>query len=98
MINDLYGRNPIEYLDKNKREEYNKGILESKKVKTDRVVNYLGSDGIKSTLNQGVKESNYDKITNFNKETLMRTLSSNDPKKFKTNAPHIFEGKHGYYR
>jgi hypothetical protein len=97
-LNDLFNRNPIEYLDNSKRTEYNKEMMNSVKLKTERVSNYLGSNGIKESFNYKGKELLSDKITNTNKDTLIKTINQNEKKNYKTNASHIFEGNHGYYK
>jgi len=74
IIKDLFQKNPIEYLDKDKREEMNKEFEKLNKVKNQRVSNYLGSSGIKETFNFGGKNTINDKITNSNKERIINTI------------------------
>ena len=67
------------------------------KNKTDRVSDYLGSSGIKSAFNFTGSDVKNDKITNCNKDTLVNSVINKEPMKYKTNAAHVFDGKHGYY-
>ncbi len=98
IIKDLFQKNPIEYLDNEKRQEMNKEFEKVNKVKNQRVSDYLGSSAIKETFNFEGKNTINDKITNSNKERIINTIANNKPMKYKTNASHVFEGKQGYYR
>lgn len=98
IIKDLFQKNPIEYLDKEKREEMNKEFEKVNKTKNQRVSNYLGSSAIKEAFNFEGKTAINDKITNSNKERLINTVANNKQMIFKTNGSHVFDGKQGYYR
>jgi len=76
----------------------NNDFANKNKVKNQRVSNYMNSTGIKDSLSYEGKDFNADKITNFNKETLIKNVNENGPNmKYKTNAAHVFDGKKGYY-
>ena len=85
------------HLGKEENQKLNNDKLMNNKVKNERVADYLGSSGIKSTFNFKGNDGKNDKITNFNKEALLNTVNYKEPKKFKINSAHVFEGNKGYY-
>lgn len=93
----MFNKNPIEVLNNTQTEEQNTAFSKNNKTKFDRVSNYLSSSGIKDSFPfEGKTDFNSDKITSSNKETLINA-GKNEKKKYKTNAAHVFDGKHGYY-
>jgi len=66
-------------------------------VKSERVKNYLGSEGFKSSINFGEEKLNsMDKITNSNISNSIFTFDS-EPKKFLKTFRHVVKNNRVYY-
>ena len=98
FVNDTYNKNPIEVLSKDQNAKMNDQQHMRTFNKFNRVSNYLGSDGFKSSnlFYKDETKPGFDKITN-RKVDLNRTVCFEEPRYHKKAVNRIFENNRVYY-
>jgi hypothetical protein len=96
FMKDFYKTNPIETYSKTKMQEKVKEDQKKTEVKTGRVADYLGSNGVKSIFNSDnnvIRNRTFnDKITNRDNNILAHTTNVDKTHEYKR-FDHYFDGK-----
>lgn len=101
FMKDFYQTNPLETLSKQKFLDTQKEELKKVESKTNRVTNYLGSNGVKSIFNSDnnvVRKRTYgDKIINRDNNILAHHTANADKTHEYKRFNHYFDGKKGVF-
>jgi hypothetical protein len=99
FLNDTYNKNPIDIISKDQQRELNKNQMDKVKTRTEKISNYLGGDGVKSSVTLTTENftTSPDKITNVHIMSVKNAHNAGEPKKYAASFRHFMENKRVFY-